>query len=50
MASTKIQPVFDYEQLEIIDNLKGMGKNRTEKVKNIVIAWLSDQHYFKRNK
>jgi len=43
-----ISPTFDDEQVEIIDQIKGLGKNLTEKVKNIVISWLSEHKHFNK--
>lgn len=48
--SKNISPRFDSEQIAIIDKVKGIGKNRTEKVKGMVISWLVDQGYIKKNK
>jgi hypothetical protein len=40
--SKKVCPRFDREQLKVIDSIKGFGKNRTERVKNMVLAWMSE--------
>jgi len=38
---------LDDEQTKIIDNLKGMGTKDAEKIRNIVIAYLSEKSYIK---
>lgn len=44
----RIAPKFDQEQIKVIDQVEGFGKNRTEKIKNIVLSWLSEHHYFNK--
>ncbi len=41
--SKRIQVNLDDELLEIIRKLKGFGKNDAERLKNIIIAYLSEK-------
>ena len=41
----RVSPSFTNEQLIILDSLVGeMGKDKTEVLKNIFIAWLSEKN------
>ena len=41
----RVSPTFTPEQLKILDSLIGeMGTNRTDVLKNIFIAWLSEKN------
>lgn len=44
----RIAPNFDIDQVKVIDQITGFGKNRTEKVKNIILAWLSEHNYINK--
>ena len=43
--SGRVSPSFTDEQLKILDSLKGeMGSNRSDVLKSIFIAWLSEKN------
>ena len=39
--------LLDDEQYEILQSLKGFGKKDAEKIRNILIAYLSEKSYLK---
>ena len=43
----RIMVTLDDEQYEIIKRLKGFGTKDAEKIRNIVIAFLSEKSYLK---
>jgi hypothetical protein len=43
----RIMVTLDDEQYEIIKRLKGFGAKDAEKIRNIVIAYLSEKSYLK---
>jgi hypothetical protein len=43
----RIMVTLDDEQYEIINRLKGFGTKDAEKIRNIVIAYLSEKSYLK---
>jgi len=43
----RIMVTLDDEQYEIIKKLKGFGTKDAEKIRNIVIAFLSEKSYLK---
>lgn len=47
VTNNRISPRFSKEQLRVLSSLKkkGLGKNSTEVVKNIVIIWLESKGY-----
>jgi len=40
---------IDEEQYNILQNLKGLGTKDAEKIKNILIAYLSEKSYIKKH-
>ncbi len=38
---------LDREQVKLIENIKGFGTKEAEKVKNILMAYLSEKGYLK---
>ena len=49
----RVSITLDGEQVKILESLKGLGTKEAEKVKNILIAWLSEKGYlenFNKNK
>ena len=43
----RIMVTLDDEQYEILKKLKGFGQKDAEKIRNIVIAYLSEKSYLK---
>jgi len=43
----RIMVTLDDEQYEILKGLRGFGKKDAEKVRNILIAYLSEKSYLK---
>ena len=43
----RIMVTLDDEQYEILKRLKGFGQKDAEKIRNIVIAYLSEKSYLK---
>ena len=43
----RIMVTLDDEQYTILTNLKGFGEKDAEKIRNIVIAYLSEKSYLK---
>ena len=39
---------LDAEQAKVLKNLKGLGTKEAEKVKNILLAYLSEKGYFNK--
>ena len=46
-AKRRVLVTFDEEQIELLEQIKGMGDKIAEKVRNIVIAYLSEKSYIK---
>ena len=46
-AKKRVLVTFDDDQIELLERLKGMGDKIAEKVRNIVIAYLSEKSYIK---
>ena len=44
----RIMVTLDDDQYEILQSVKGFGSKDAEKVRNIVIAYLSEKSYLKR--
>jgi hypothetical protein len=44
----RVSIVLDDEQLKILNSLKGLGMKEAEKVKNILIVYLSEKGYFNK--
>ncbi len=44
----RIMVTLDDDQYAIVDALKGFGKKDAEKIRNIVIAYLSEKSYIKK--
>ena len=47
MVSKRVMITLDDEQFKLLKNLKGLGKKDAEKIKNILIAYLSEKSYIK---
>lgn len=45
----RIMVTLDNEQYKILQNLKGFGKKDAEKLRNILIAYLSEKSYLKNS-
>jgi Holliday junction resolvasome RuvABC DNA-binding subunit len=43
----RIMVTLDDEQYEILQRLKGFGKKDAEKIRNVLIAYLSEKSYLK---
>ena len=43
----RIMVTLDDEQYRILQNLKGLGTKDAEKIRNLVIAYLSEKSYIK---
>jgi hypothetical protein len=43
--SKRVSISLDSEQIQLINSIKGFGSKETEKVKNILIAYLSEKGY-----
>jgi Holliday junction resolvasome RuvABC DNA-binding subunit len=43
----RIMVTLDNEQYAILQNLKGFGKKDAEKIRNILIAYLSEKSYLR---
>lgn len=43
----RVYVTFDDDQYDIIKRLKGFGKKDSTKVRNIVVAYLSEKSYIK---
>jgi len=46
-AKRRVLVTFDEEQIELLEQIRGMGDKIAEKVRNIVIAYLSEKSYIK---
>jgi hypothetical protein len=44
----RIMVTLDQDQYEILQQLKGFGSKDAEKIRNIVIAYLSEKSYLKK--
>jgi hypothetical protein len=44
----RIMVTLDGEQYEILQQLKGFGSKDAEKIRNIMIAYLSEKSYLKK--
>lgn len=43
----RIMVTLDDEQYDILQSLKGFGKKDAEKIRNVLIAYLSEKSYLK---
>lgn len=43
----RVSITLDQEQLKLLHSLQGFGKKEAEKVKNILLAYLSEKGYLK---
>ncbi len=49
MVSSRVLVSLPEETLRLIEKIEGLGNNRSDRIRNIVMAWLSDQNHFKTN-
>lgn len=47
MTVKRIQVTLDSDQYRILQNLKGFGMKDAEKIRNVIIAYLSEKSYLK---
>jgi hypothetical protein len=48
LSARLVLVTLDQEQIEILRNLKGFGTKDAERIRNILIAYLSEKSYIKK--
>jgi len=46
--SKRIYVTLSDDVYEVLKNVKGLGTKDSEKIRNIIIAWLSEKSYIKK--